>query len=180
MVAPDNVEMAWFLPLIAVATSPPSAGPERDASDIVIVATPLDNRDDRVPAPPAQTVLAAEIERAHALDITDYLRRMSGGVFINDVQNNPLQPDVNYRGFTASPLLGTPQGLSIYLDGVRLNQPFGDVVSWDLIPKSAIARISIMPGSDPLFGRNSLGGADALATRKRTGEKGVEKEAGRG
>lgn len=166
--------MAWFLPLIAAAMPPPPAGPEGDASDIVIVATPL-NGDDRAPAP-AETVLAADIDRAHALDITDYLRRMSGGVFINDVQNNPLQPDVNYRGFTASPLLGTPQGLSIYLDGVRLNQPFGDVVSWDLIPKSAIARMSVVPGSDPLFGRNSLGGAIAIVTKDGTANRGVELE----
>ena len=54
---------------------------------------------------------------------------------VNEVQGNPFQPDVNYRGYTASPLLGTPQGLSVYMDGVRLNQPFGDVVSWDLIPR---------------------------------------------
>ena len=57
--------------------------------------------------------------------------RRLNGVHVNDMQNNPLQPDINYRGFTASPLLGTPQGLSVYLDGVRLNQPFGDVVSWE-------------------------------------------------
>jgi hypothetical protein len=59
---------------------------------------------------------------------------------VNETQNNPFQPDVNYRGFTASPLLGTPQGLSVYFDGVRINQPFGDVVSWDLIPARRLHR----------------------------------------
>ncbi len=54
-------------------------------------------------------------------------------------------PDVNYRPYTASPLLGTPQGLSVYVDGVRQNQPFGDVVSWDLIPKIAIDELTLMP-----------------------------------
>ncbi|WP_430991345.1 TonB-dependent receptor plug domain-containing protein, partial [Escherichia coli] len=86
--------------------------------------------------------------------LTDYLKRLSGGVFVNEMQGNPLQPDINYRGFTASPLLGTPEGLSVFLDGVRLNQPFGDIVSWDLIPKSAIRSVSLVPGSNPLFGRN--------------------------
>jgi hypothetical protein len=66
--------------------------------------------------------------------------------------------DVNYRGYTASPLLGTPQGLSVYMDGVRLNQPFGEVVSWDLIPRMAIVDDALMPGSNPLFGLNTLGG----------------------
>jgi hypothetical protein len=93
------------------------------------------------------------------------MNRNLGSVYINEMQGNAAQPDVNYRGYTASPLLGTPQGLSVYMDGVRLNQPFGDVVSWDLIPKSAIASISLMPGSNPLFGLNTLGGALSVQTR---------------
>ena len=72
--------------------------------------------------------------------------RMLGSVYVNDIQNNPLQPDINYRGYTASPLLGTPQGLSVYMDGVRLNQPFGDVVSWDLIPRVAISSLDADSG----------------------------------
>ena len=81
------------------------------------------------------------------------------------MQSNPFQADINYRGYTASPLLGTPQGLSVYMDGVRLNQPFGDVVSWDLIPRLAIASTTLMPGSNPLFGLNTLGGALAIQTK---------------
>ena len=84
---------------------------------------------------------------------------------VNEVQGNPFQPDINYRGYTASPLLGTPQGLSVYMDGVRLNQPFGDVVSWDLIPRIAIASTTLMPGSNPLFGLNTLGGALSIQTK---------------
>ena len=82
-------------------------------------------------------------------DLADINRRMDG-VHVNDVQNNPFQPDVNYRGYTASPLLGTPQGLSVYMDGVRLNQPFGDVVSWDLIPRLAISTVTMMPFTNPM------------------------------
>src|SRR5205085_6601082 len=84
---------------------------------------------------------------------------------VNELQGNPFQADVNYRGYTASPLLGTPQGLSVYMDGVRLNQPFGDVVSWDLIPRSAISEITVMPGSNPVFGLNTLGGALSVQTK---------------
>ena len=82
------------------------------------------------------------------------------------MQGNPFQPDVNYRGYTASPLLGTPQGLSVYMDGVRLNQPFGDIVSWDLdSADAAIASTTLMPGSNPLFGLNTLGGALSIQTK---------------
>ena len=88
------------------------------------------------------------------------------------MQGNPFQPDVNYRGYTASPLLGTPQGLSVYMDGVRLNQPFGDVVSWDLIPRLAIASMTLMPGSNPLFGLNTLGGALSIQTKDGTSNPG--------
>jgi outer membrane receptor protein involved in Fe transport len=118
----------------------------------------------QVPAQ-VQTASAAALERRHALDLADFLNRALGSVHINAVQNNPFQPDVNFRGFAASPLLGTPQGLSVYMDGVRLNQPFGDVVSWDLIPRSALSRITLMPGSNPLFGLNALGGSLSVQTK---------------
>jgi len=100
-----------------------------------------------------------------ALELSDFLNRRFTGIFVTETQSNPYQPDVNYRGYTASPLLGTPQGLSIYMDGVRLNQPFGDVVSWDLIPRMAIGSTTLMPGSNPLFGLNTLGGALSLQTK---------------
>ena len=112
-----------------------------------------------------QSARAEDIEASQALDLSSFLARRLGSVHLNEVQNNPLQPDLNYRGFTASPLLGSQQGLSVFLDGVRLNQPFGEVVSWDLVPKAAIASLSLMPGSNPLFGLNTLGGALAVQTK---------------
>ena len=119
---------------------------------------------DQIPAP-VQTARGADLERSHAADLSGFLSRRLGSVHLNEVQGNGFQPDVNFRGFTASPLLGSAQGLSVYLDGVRLNQPFGDVVSWDLIPKSAISAITLMPGSNPLFGLNTLGGALVVVSK---------------
>ena len=134
----------------------------------------------RVVAAPVQVLTAEQIERSRALDLSAALNRNLGSVYINDVQNNPLQPDLNYRGFTASPLLGTPQGLSIYMDGVRLNQPFGEAVSWDLIPKAAIDTVVLAPGSDPLFGLNTLGGALSIRTKDGRTSPGASVQLGYG
>lgn len=98
-------------------------------------------------------------------NITDYLEQNPNGIVTNAAQGNPFQPDINFRGFSASPLLGTPQGVSIFQDGVRVNEPFGDVVNWDLIPQSAIASIQLIPGSNPAFGLNTLGGAVSVYTK---------------
>jgi outer membrane receptor protein involved in Fe transport len=111
-----------------------------------------------------------------AQDLGDLMGRHLGGVMVQDLQGNALQPDVHYRGFTASPLLGTPQGLSVYLDGVRMNQPFGDVVSWDLIPRAALQSLTLMPGSNPLFGLNTLGGSLALQTKDGRSAPGTSME----
>jgi outer membrane receptor protein involved in Fe transport len=166
---------------IALGIATLAQAQDQHEPDIVVTAaTPLlDVGEGSLPFP-AQTVSDEELESAHAADLTDYLKRISGGVFVNEVQGNPLQPDINYRGFTASPLLGTAQGLSLYMDGVRLNQPFGDVVSWDLIPKSAIRSVSLVPGSNPLFGRNSLGGALSIRTKDGVSDPGFEVEGGIG
>jgi outer membrane receptor protein involved in Fe transport len=112
-----------------------------------------------------QTAGGKEIDNSGALDLSDFMNRKLTGVYINNNQENPFQPDLNYRGYTASPLLGTPEGLSAYVDGVRQNQPFGDVVAWDLIPKIAIQEMALVPGSDPVFGLNTLGAAVSVRTK---------------
>jgi outer membrane receptor protein involved in Fe transport len=122
---------------------------------------------------PVQELTATDISNSNALDLTDAMNKRLNGVYINENAGNPFEPDINYRGYTASPLLGTPQGLSIYLDGVRQNQPFGDVVNWDLIPKVAIKDMQLIPGSDPLFGLNTLGGAISVLTKDGISDPGV-------
>jgi iron complex outermembrane recepter protein len=123
---------------------------------------------------------AADLEQTQSLSLPDFMATRLPGVTINEVQGNPLQPDVNYRGFTASPLLGTAQGLAVYVDGVRANEPFGDTVNWDLIPRSAIAGFDLMPGSNPAFGLNALGGALAVRTKSGDRDPGTRLEAGAG
>ena len=133
----------------------------------VVSATPLPGTDlpvDQIPAP-VQTATAYDIQQSGALDLSDLLKQRMAGVHVNDNQGNPYQPDLNYRGYTASPLLGTPEGISVYMDGVRQNQPFGDIVAWDLIPTFAIAEMALIPGSNPLFGLNTLGGAISIQTK---------------
>lgn len=130
-----------------------------------VTITALSGAETPIQTAPVQTAIASQIAASHAIDIAEYMRRNLSGVFVNDIQNNPLQPDLNYRGYVASPLLGTPQGLSVYFDGVRVNQPFGDVVSWDLIPRNAVASILLAPGSNPLFGLNTLGGALSIKSK---------------
>jgi len=112
-----------------------------------------------------QIMTAEDLAKAQSLSIAEYMNQHMGSVTINDAQNNPMQPDIQYRGFTVSPLMGLPQGLSIYMNGIRFNEPFGDTMHWDLIPKGAIDTMSLQSGSNPTYGLNSLGGAIALKTK---------------
>lgn len=159
----------------------PTASPARDADDrsdgagvsppletvTVIGITPFRGIDlpaDMVPGN-VQSATNAEIERLHGTDLGAFMNRRLGSVFINEAQGSPLQPDVQFRGFVASPLLGQSQGISVYQNGVRINEPFGDTVVWALVPESAIASIDLIPGSNPLFGLNALGGALSIRTK---------------
>jgi len=133
----------------------------------VIGATPLPGLGMPIEKFPGnvQSVTASDVRRQQSLNLPDLLTTQLPSVNVNDVQGNPYQPDLNYRGFTASPLLGVPQGLSVYQDGVRINEPFGDIVNWGLIPMNAISTVNLIPGSNPLFGLNTLGGALSLRTK---------------
>jgi outer membrane receptor protein involved in Fe transport len=133
----------------------------------VVGTTPLPGLGTPISQVPAnvQATTGAEVQKQAPANLAEYLDNNLNSVTVNHGQNNPFQPDVNFRGLTASPLLGTPQGLSVFMDGVRINEPFGDVVNWDFVPQNAISTINLIPGSNPVFGLNTLGGALSINTK---------------
>lgn len=148
----------------------------------VVSTTPLPGIGTSIDQVPSnvQTVSGKEIHEQHVLDLSDYINNNLGSVTISEGQVNPYMADVFFRGYTASPLAGAPQGLSVFQDGVRINEPFGDTVNWGLIPHTAISSISLIPGSNPVFGLNTLGGALSIHTKSGAQYPGLVMEASGG
>ena len=126
---PNNPATAQELPQITVIGSTPLGG----------LGLPLNQIPSNV-----QTADSKDMQRQQTLDLADYLNNNFSGVNVSESADNPFQLDINYHGFTASPLLGTPEGLSVYVDGVRVNESFGDTVNWDLIPQSAVSTVTLI------------------------------------
>ena len=161
---------AWAGGAASAAWAQGVAGaPEVRLQDVEVIATtPLPGSGvalSKLPAN-AQVFTGRDLRQQRAGNLTEFLEQNATSITVNAAQGNPYQPDINFRGFTASPLLGTPQAISVFFDGVRINEPFGDAVNWDLIPQSAIASIQLIPGSNPAFGLNTLGGAIALYSKR--------------
>jgi outer membrane receptor protein involved in Fe transport len=112
---------------------------------------------EKVPAS-VNIVGADQIDRLRSANLADALQQYVPGIVVNEVSGNPFQPSVQFRGFVASPVAGTPQGLAVYQNGVRINEAFGDTVNWDLIPTAAIQSVAVVT-NNPAFGLNTLGGA---------------------
>jgi len=145
----------------------------------VVSTTPLPSVGatiDQVPSN-VQAASAKSMEQQHSLEMTEYMNANLGSVTITEGQSNVYMPDVNFRGFTATPLMGAPVGMSVFMDGVRVNEPFGDGVNWSAIPHSAISSINLIPGSNPVFGLNTLGGALSIHTKSGAQYPGFAMEA---
>src|SRR5258705_9592768 len=173
--AQEETPGVYTLPPVEVTAPPAAGGVKRGRS---VNATRIVRPRPRVyvptspaPIPSSASVIEADkvpsnvgvvdsrqIERTDSLNVTDALQQYIPSIGINEVAGNPFQPDVQYRGFVASPVAGTPQGLAVYQNGVRINEAFGDTVNWDLIPTAAIRSISVVT-NNPAFGLNALGGA---------------------
>ena len=136
-------------PAQIVVTAPPSG------STAVLADTPVN----------AQILSGDALDRQGHANLADLLDANLGSVTLSNGTGSPYQSDVSYRGFQATSLLGSPTGLSVWLEGVRMNEPFGSIVNWDLIPMNAIGAVEVLPGSNPLFGLNTLGGALVLTTK---------------
>jgi outer membrane receptor protein involved in Fe transport len=171
MQVPHNKKaLSLMLASAFLAGSAIAAEDQVDLGEIeVIGTTPIGGvglEADKIPTK-TQSADAEDIERIQSLDLSDLLNRTMGSVNISAAQNNPFQPNLNYRGFTASPLVGSAQGLSVYMDGIRVNEPFGDAINFELLPEAAMANVDLVSGSNPVFGLNTLGGA--LSIRTKTG-----------
>lgn len=112
-----------------------------------------------------QIVTSEEVVEQSGVSIADYMVNNLQGVTVNEVGGNPYQVELNYRGYNATPIAGNPQGLSIYIDGIRANQPFSNNVLWDLIPNFAIEDMQLVGGSNPVYGLNTLGGSMSMQTK---------------
>ena len=157
-----TADIALFTSLLISCSLPAVTVAQEVAEEIVVIGvTPTQGvglPEDKIPYN-VQSATSDDLDRAQSLDLSDFLKHNLGSVTINDAQNNTLQPDIQYRGYTSSPLLGLAQGMAVYQNGVRINEPLGDTVNWDLLPESAIYSIDLISGANPLFGLNTLGGA---------------------
>ena len=144
----------------------------------VVAATPLLGSGVDRNTVPAQThvLTSRDITRDGDANALRALNEQVPGVTLDAAAGNPFQPSLFYHGFQASPLQGNPQGLAVYVNGARFNQPFGDIVNWDLIPSIAIDRMDLV-GSNPVFGLNALGGALAVQMKNGFGYHGAEVDA---
>lgn len=164
----------WFATLWI---GPPARAQEALPEVEVIGVTPMPGTGvarERVPAM-VQTISDEDIDAVQPHNLTDLMEQTLRGVTVTDLQNSPYQQNLAYRGFTLSPLLGEPQGLAVYMNGVRINEGFGDTIQWDLVPEAALRRIDLV-GGNPAYGLNALGGALSLQTHTGLSFSGTEFE----
>ena len=138
----------------------------RSLRAVVVTATAIPGapiRIDKIPGN-VQVVTADDLTRGGTASLTTALNDRLSSISVNDDIADPFQPDILYRGFEASPVLGASQGIAVYENGVRINEAFGDTVNWVLIPANAIQQVEIVTSS-PLYGLNALGGAISVTMK---------------
>jgi len=154
--------------------SPPAAA---QLPSVLVEATALPGASvamDKIPGN-VQVLDAGDLSRDGSASLTRALNSGLASVNIDDNLDDPFQPDILYRGFEASPVLGTPQGLAVYQNGVRINEAFGDTVNWDLFPDIAIDRV-VLVSSSPVYGLNALGGAISVSMKNGFTYQGADLE----
>jgi len=160
IVAPAAAQESVTLPTIEVVGNAPVPGSEIDR--------------DKIPSN-VQTVPSSDFDHSKSPSLVDAMTRALPGVSRGDTTGNPFQPDLDYRGFTASPVPGTPEGLAVYQNGTRINESFGDTVNWDFIPEMAVNKMTLAPSS-PVYGLNALGGAVSVEMKNGFNYQGAQGE----
>jgi outer membrane receptor protein involved in Fe transport len=119
--------------------------------------------------PARVTTLGAEdVDAYEPRILSDAVRQVAGFSTYDDL-GSPYKLNISSRGFYSSPVVGLPQGVAVFLDGIRMNEPEASQINFDLLPMDHIQRIEVLSGNGSLLGRNALGGAINLVTARGTG-----------
>src|SRR3989454_1389339 len=122
---------------------------------------------------------ATDLDARGVRSLADALEQLPG-ITTSDELGATGQLDVSLRGFNVSPVIGLPQGVTVYVDGVRANEPGAHEVNFDLLPLEDVERVEVVYGPSVLLGRNALGAAVNLVTRRGASPPSRELEASAG
>lgn len=151
---------AFLLVIRAHAQQPDTTKPDSTKvhrlAPQVVTSTRLSDVDETIPAQ-VDKVDVRNLSPGSA-GAANALSRLPG-VSVYDDQGTPAQPTLEVRGFNISPVVGVAQGVSVFLDGVRINEADAQEVNFDLIPMDAVERAQLIRGPATLYGKNTLAGA---------------------
>src|SRR5436189_1450743 len=173
--------LAW-LPSLAGAQQPDSVPKDTTTLTPVVVTgvrLPTTGETARGLTGRSAVLDATDLDARGVSTLADALE-MLPGVTTADELGAAAQLDVTLRGFQVSPTIGLPQGITVYVDGVRVNEPDANEVNFDLLPLEDVERVEVSYGPSVLLGRNSLGAAVNLVTRRGASPAAREIEASAG
>ena len=152
--------LSWlFFPALLLGADPP----EETLPPVTVSSTRLRDVAEPSSRVPGKVIVvtADDIENLGAKTIQEVLQYQTG-VVLFDQNGNEFQQTVDLRGFNGQPVTAT----SVFVDGVRVNEPDFNQTNFDLIPIENVERIEIMPGTATVFGRNALGGVINITTKR--------------
>jgi iron complex outermembrane receptor protein len=110
-------------------------------------------------------VTAEDIKAKGARTVPEALLDVPGLTTFYDVTGNVFQQTIDLRGFN-----GDPVGVTVLVDGARVNEAGLNQVTWEAIPLDDIERIEILPGpGGAIVGRNALSGIINIVTKRGAG-----------
>lgn len=142
---------------------PAFAFPQDTLPPIEVTSSRLRDVEQPAAQVPGKVIVATaeEIEKLGARNIQEVLEYQTGIISYDSV-GNEFQKSIDLRGFNGQPVSAT----SVFVDGVRVNEPDFNRMNFDLIPIEDIDRIEIIPGTATVFGRNALGGVINITTKR--------------
>jgi len=157
----------WVLVLFFFLSSlfelPAAESPEATLPPVLVHSTRLRDVQEPITQVPGKVIVvtAEEIEKLGAKTVQEVLQYQTG-IVLYDAVGNEFQQTVDLRGFNGQPV----PAASVFVDGVRINEPDFNSINFDLIPIEDIERMEILPGTATVFGRNALGGVINITTKR--------------